>query len=186
MQNICCFFFFPQRHNSMIILIYDSRVLPPRRERNGGAFSRFLRRDLRKPGIARKPFASQHGLSSWSHLLAERSVKPKSLLTWERDRYRRTRIVFRPSIAPAAMHGHYGYASRAAYSAQSDSGFLFIRRFLPAALVRSRSPLVLCLTRQSVLRGNAFNYKRKRATVAFLVSRRRDNDEGCVCVCVRL
>lgn len=63
------------------------------------------------------------------------------------------------------MHG-CGYASvlrnRIAVS-------FFCECFLPAALVEAL--LTLCLVRQSVLRGNVFNYKRKRVTVRSRVSR---------------
>lgn len=42
----------------------------------------------------------------------------------------------------------------------------------------SRSLLTLCLVRQSVLRGNVFNYKRKRVTVPSRVSRRLADDNN--------
>jgi len=62
-------------------------------------------------------------------------------------------------------------------SAQSDSGFLFLRMLFADRV--SRSLLILCLTtRQSVLRGNAFNYKRKRANTPPRFSSFDDDDSN--------
>lgn len=79
------------------------------------------------------------------------------------DRYQQAFArFFKRRLHPPAMHG-YGYASglrnRIAVS-------FFCRCFLPRW-----SLLTLCLARQSVLRGNVFNYKRKRVTVPGRVSR---------------
>jgi len=93
--------------------------------------------------------------------LIMRSIKRRSTRATKRAR---VRALFRThpttTTTTTTMHGCDYASDRCAIA---DSGFP-IPRILFVGRV-SRSPLILCLTRQSALRGNAFNYKRKRATV---------------------